>query len=208
MMFNSMVFQWRLSSFEGNQTYINPPYEAVSEFRVDSSTFDPQYGLGQGAVTFNMASGTNDLHGDAFEILRNQLFDSDGFFPVRYSADGNPAPPIDQQNNYGFTVGGPVIIPKLYNGRNRTFFHFSCGLVQAESGADHHWNRADPGHEERRLQQFRGFYRNAIPIYDPQTGQPFPGNIIPQSRFSPLAASLLPSIPNPDRAGMVFGLAK
>ena len=70
--------------FEGNQTYINPPYEAVSEFRVDSSTFDPQFGIGQGAVTFNMASGTNNLHGDAFEILRNQLFDSAGFFPVRF----------------------------------------------------------------------------------------------------------------------------
>ncbi len=75
--------------FEGNQTYINPPYEAVSEFRVDSSTFDPQFGLGQGAVTFNMASGTNDLHGDAFEILRNQLFDSDGFFPIRFCARRN-----------------------------------------------------------------------------------------------------------------------
>ncbi len=72
--------------FEGNQTYINPPYEAVSEFRVDSSTFDPQFGLGQGAVTFNMASGTNDLHGDAFEILRNQLFDSARLLPRTHSA--------------------------------------------------------------------------------------------------------------------------
>ena len=47
---------------------------------------------------------------------------------------------------------------------------------------------------------------NLIPIYDPQTGQPFPGNIIPQARFSPLAVSLLPSIPNPDRTGLVSGL--
>ena len=92
--------------YSGNQTYINPPYEAISEFRVNSSTFDARYGLGQGAVTYNMASGTNDLHGDAFEILRNQLFDSDGFFPTHFSPDGHPAPPIDQQNNYGFTVGG------------------------------------------------------------------------------------------------------
>src|SRR5271163_2566166 len=116
--------------FSGNQTYINPPYEAVSEFRVDSSTFEPQYGLGQGAVTFNMASGTNQLHGDAFEIIRNQLFDSDGFFPVRFSADGNPSPPINQQNNYGFTLGGPIIIPTLYNGKNRMFFHYSADWFQ------------------------------------------------------------------------------
>ena len=98
--------------YSGNQTYINPPYEAISEFRVNSSTFDARYGLGQGAVTYNMASGTNDLHGDAFEILRNQLFDSAGFFPTHFGPKGDPAPPIDQQNNYGFTVGGPVIIPK------------------------------------------------------------------------------------------------
>ena len=75
--------------YQGNQTNINPPYEAVNEFRVSGSTFDAQYGLGQGAVTFNMASGTNDLHGDAFEILRNQLFDSDGFFPTRFSSCGS-----------------------------------------------------------------------------------------------------------------------
>src|ERR1022692_1553358 len=60
--------------FQGNQTNINPPYEAVDEFRVNSSTFDAQFGLGQGAVTFSMASGANQLHGDGFEIIRNQLF--------------------------------------------------------------------------------------------------------------------------------------
>ena len=76
--------------YSGNQTYINPPYEAVSEFRVNSSTFDAQYGLGQGAVTFSMASGTNQFHGDGFEILRNQWFDSVGFFPTRFSATGTP----------------------------------------------------------------------------------------------------------------------
>ena len=145
--------------FEGNQTYINPPYEAVSEFRVESATFDPQFGLGQGAVTFNMASGTNDLHGDAFEILRNQWFDSDGFFPVRYSADGKPEPPIDQQNNYGFTVGGPVVDSQALQRQEPHFFPFQLGPVQAKSGSDQHWNRADSGDEGRRLQQFRGYFR-------------------------------------------------
>jgi hypothetical protein len=86
--------------FQGNQTNINPPYEAVNEFRVSSSTFNAEYGLGQGAVTFNMASGTNQLHGDAFEIIRNQLFDSAGFFPTRFSSSGKPVAPIDQQNDY------------------------------------------------------------------------------------------------------------
>jgi hypothetical protein len=192
--------------FAGNQTYINPPYEAVSEFRVNSSTFDPQFGLGQGAVTFNMASGTNDFHGDAFEILRNQLFDSDGFFPTRFSADGNPAPPIDQQNDFGFTVGGPVLLPKLYNGKNRTFFHFSWDHFKQNQAQTSIGTVPTPAMKSGDFSSFVDATGALIPIYDPQTGQPFPGNIIPQSRFSPLSVSLLPLIPNPDRAGLVSGL--
>ncbi len=192
--------------FEGNQTYVNPPYEAVSEFRVESSTFDPQFGLGQGAVTFNMASGTNNLHGDAFEILRNQLFDSAGFFPVRFGSNGKPEAPINQQNNYGFTLGGPVIVPKLYNGKNRTFFHLSFDWFrqnQAQNAIGTVPTQAMKGGDFSNFVDSSG---NLIPIYDPQTGQPFPGNMIPQSRFSPLAVSLIPSIPNPDRTGLVSGL--
>jgi hypothetical protein len=192
--------------FEGNQTYINPPYEAVSEFRVDSSTFDPQFGLGQGAVTFNMASGTNSLHGDAFEILRNQLFDSAGFFPIRFGNDGKPEAPIDQQNNYGFTVGGPVWIPKLYNGKNRTFFHFTWDRFKQNQAQTNIGTVPTAAMKGGDFSNFVDAAGNVIPIYDPQTGQPFPGNVIPQARFSPLAVSLLPSIPNPDRTGLVSGL--
>ena len=115
--------------YSGNQTYINPPYEAVSEFRVNSSTFDARYGLGQGAVTYQMASGTNQLHGDGFEILRNQFFDSVGFFPSHFAPNGHPLPPVDQQNNYGFTLGGPVILPKAVQREKSHVFPFQCGLV-------------------------------------------------------------------------------
>ncbi len=192
--------------YAGNQTYINPPYESVDEFRVNSSTFDARYGIGQGAVTFNMASGTNQFHGDVFEILRNQLFDSDGFFPVRFSANGNPAPPINQQNNYGFTLGGPVIIPKLYNGKNRTFFHYSSDWFSQNQAQTAIGTVPTPAMKSGDFSGFVDTTGTQIPIYDPQTGQPFPGNIIPQSRFSPLAVSVLPAIPNPDRAGLVSGL--
>jgi hypothetical protein len=192
--------------YAGNQTYINPPYEAISEFRVNSSTFDARYGLGQGAVTYNMASGTNDLHGDAFEILRNQLFDSDGFFPTHFSPDGHPAPPIDQQNNYGFTVGGPIIIPKLYNGRNRTFAHYSADWFKQNQAQNAIGTVPTQAMKNGDFSGFVDSTGTQIPIYDPQTGQPFPGNVIPSTRFSALATSLLPSIPNPDRAGINFGL--
>lgn len=192
--------------YSGNQTYINPPYEAVSEFRVNSSTFDARYGLGQGAVTYQMASGTNQFHGDGFEILRNQLFDSSGFFPTHFSADGHPAPPVNQQNNYGFTVGGPVILPKLYNGKNRTFFHFSADWFRQNQAQNAIGTVPSVAMKNGDFSQFVNGSGVVIPIYDPTTGQPFPGNIIPQSRFSALAKSILPFIPDPNSAGLVSGL--
>ncbi len=153
-----------------------------------------------------MASGTNQLHGDAFEILRNQLFDSAGFFPVRFGKNGKPEPPVNQQNNYGFTVGGPVILPKLYNGKNRTFFHVSSDWFRQNQAQN---SIGTVPTQAMKNGDFSGFVDSTgtqIPIYDPQTGQPFPGNIIPQSRFSALAVSLLPSIPDPDRTGINSGL--
>ena len=197
--------------FQGNQTNINPPYEAVNEFRVNTSTFNAQYGLGQGAVTFSLASGTNSLHGDGFDIIRNQLFDSAGFFPTRFSPSGKAEPPMNQQNDYGFSVGGPVWLPHVYNGRNRTFFHVSAGLVPAEPSAEQHWNGPHGGDEGGRLfSNFVGTDHNGnqvvIPIYDPTTGQPFPNNKIPQTRFSGLAQSLLATIPDPDTGGVNSGL--
>ena len=188
--------------FQGNQTYINPPYEAVDEFRVNSSTFNAEYGLGQGAVTFSMASGANKVHGDGFEIIRNQLFDSAGFFPTRFSSTGTALPPINQENNYGFTVGGPVIIPKLYNGKNRTFFHFSGDWFRMNNAETGIGTVPTAAMKTGDFSNFKDAQGNVIPIYDPTTGQQFTYNnqlnMIDPARFSALAKSLLPSIPDPD----------
>jgi Carboxypeptidase regulatory-like domain len=189
----------------GFQTLLNPPFEMINEFRVVSSAFSSQYGLAKGAVTYQTASGTNRIHGDAFDIIRNQLFDSDGFFPTAFSPDGKPRPPVNQQNNYGFTVSGPVWIPKVYKGLNRTFFLFTDdwyreNLAQKQVGTVP--TVAMKGGD------FSGFVDatgKVIPIYDPLTGAPFPGNVIPQARFSPLSASLLKDIPDPNRAGLNGG---
>ncbi len=191
--------------FSGNQTYMNPPYEAVSEFRVNSSTFDAQFGVGQGAVSFSMASGTNQFHGDGFDILRNQWFDSVGFFPSRFNASGQPIVPVDQQNDYGFTVGGPVILPKIYNGKNRTFFHFSLDLFRQNLAENAIGTVPTAAMKEGDFSNFVDSSGNQIPIYDPQTGLPFPSNKILSTRFSALANSVLPSIPNPNVTGLDSG---
>ena len=74
---------------EGYTINFNPPYEMVQEFRVERSTFSAQFGLGQGALTYQMASGTNRYHGDFFEINRNSFFDSEGFFNNKFHSSSS-----------------------------------------------------------------------------------------------------------------------
>jgi len=128
VMFNGVVAVQ--SETQGFQSNINPPYELVSEINVISGNFSSQYGLAQGVASYRFASGTNQLHGDAFELNRNSFFNAAGANPPGsfYNSSGNfvkgPVPFVNQ-NNFGFSVGGPVWIPKLYNGKNKTFFHVS-----------------------------------------------------------------------------------
>jgi hypothetical protein len=199
---------------EGYTTNFNPPFELVQEYRVERSTFSAQYGLGQGALTYQTASGTNTYHGDAFWINRNNFFDSVGFFNGP-AFGGVNRPPTDHENNYGFTVGGAIWIPKVYNGHNKTFGHLSMEWYK-QNNLD-----TDVSTVPTALQKtgdFSDFVDGStgalIPIYVPQgftcgglltPGQQFPGNKIPGSCISPTSAILIPSIPDPDRPGSGIG---
>jgi hypothetical protein len=190
---------------EGYTTNFNPPFEMVSEFRVERTTFSAQYGLGQGALTYQMASGTNRYHGDLFEINRNSFFDSQGFFNNKYHS-ATPGVPTDHENNYGFSVGGPLSIPKVYNGRDKTFGHLSMEWYKQNS------QDTDVSTVPTALEKtgnFSDFVDGStgalIPIFDPLTGKQFPGNVIPANRISPTSANLLQYIPNPDRPGSGIG---
>jgi hypothetical protein len=199
---------------EGYTTNFNPPYEMVQEFRVERSTFAAQFGLGQGALTYQMASGTNTYHGDLFEINRNSFFDSVGFFNGP-AWGGKNTPPTDRENNYGFSVGGPIWIPKVYNGRNRTFGHYSQEWYKqnSESTAANTVPTA-----LQKTGDFSDFVDGStgalIPIYDnipgtPEYGQQFSYNgrlnVIPPNLISPTSAGLLQYLPNPDRPGSGVG---
>ena len=115
------------SETEGYTTNYDPPFDMVEEFRVERTTFSAQYGLGQGALTYQHKSGSNKYHGNLFEINRNSFFDSVGFFngPNFNSSNTKDAAPVDHENNYGFSVQGPIRIPHLYDGRDKTFGHYS-----------------------------------------------------------------------------------
>jgi hypothetical protein len=184
---------------QGLQTVWNPPFELVNEFAALRSSFSAQYGLAQGVVTYQTASGTNQLHGDAFEIIRNSYFDSRGAY--------NAKVPIDNENNYGFTIAGPVIIPKLYDGKNKTFFHVSMEWYRQNQ------QQAGLFSLPTSAEKAGDFSALGTTIFNPVhsgctangnlPGTPFKGNIIPTACFSALSASLLQYIPNATLPGFV-----
>ncbi len=103
----------------GSNGAITPPPDAIQEFKLQNGDYNAEFGHSTGAV-INAAikSGTNQLHGDVWEYLRNDVFNANLFFN---NATHAPTPEY-RQNLFGFTIGGPVYIPKVYDGRNKTFF--------------------------------------------------------------------------------------
>src|SRR5207249_1141613 len=172
-----------------------PSLEAVTEFTVDTNGFKAEFGhAGGGVMTFVSKSGTNDFHGSAYEFLRNDGFDANYFFSNK---KGIPRP-IYKQNDFGASLGGPVWIPKVYDGRNKTFFFFAYEGFRNRQGATA-FTTTVPTPE-----MYNGDFSNwvdkngkQIPIYDPTTQvtnadgtvtrKPFPNNQIPKALFDPLA---------------------
>jgi hypothetical protein len=96
--------------------------DALQEFRVESSTYSAEYGLSPGGqFSFLTRSGTNTFHGSLFDYFRNDVFDANDWFNDHYGV----AKPVLRQNDFGGTLGGPIRLPHLYNGKDRTFFFFS-----------------------------------------------------------------------------------
>jgi hypothetical protein len=98
--------------------------DALQEFKIQTSTYSAEFGRQPGAqISFETRSGTNNWHGSAFDYLRNDVFDANNWF----NDDATPTTPkpAERQNDFGGTVGGPFGIPRLYSGKDRTFFFFS-----------------------------------------------------------------------------------
>src|SRR5712691_3656890 len=127
---NEVVFNGvpiAFSEFQGRQYYINPPFDLVKEFTVLQSAFSAQYGLGQGVAQYQFQSGTSKIHGNTFAVYRDAFFDAAGAVN-----DVNPndrgiigKPNTDHEVDWGFTVGGPLRIPKLHGGHDKTFWFVS-----------------------------------------------------------------------------------
>ncbi|MGA9062789.1 MAG: TonB-dependent receptor [Terracidiphilus sp.] len=127
-----------LASANMQVTY-NFSVEAVSEFKVMTNTFDAQFGSASGGVV-NLVSkqGTNDYHGSAYDLLKNRVLDANSWLNDLANAQAGKivdTKPIDTQNDFGASVGGPVRVPWLYNGKDKTFFFFNYEGFRQESGS-------------------------------------------------------------------------
>ncbi len=175
-----------------------PSTEAVSEMKMQLGTLPAEYGRAGGYFTnIVIKSGTNQLHGSAYEHLRNSAMDANLFFPRGRGQDLVPY----GAHVFGFTVGGPVYIPKLYNGRNRTFFFFSY-----EGGREGNGQSTTTSVPTARMRN-GDFSEVPATIFNPfsvrtingvPTRDPFPGNIIPQSLQDPVARNLMKYWPEPN----------
>jgi len=162
-----------------------PSLDAITEFAVDTNGFKAEYGqAGGGMINFVSKSGTNGYHGSLYEYARNDAFDARNFFAAKKQ--------IYKQHDFGGTAGGPISIPKLYNGKNRSFFFFSYEAFRNRNGASSTFNSV-PTPEMYNGDFSKWVDQNGaqIPIYDPSTYAStgarvaFPGNQIPTSRFDP-----------------------
>jgi Carboxypeptidase regulatory-like domain/TonB-dependent Receptor Plug Domain len=188
-----------LDGAQNNDHYSNAPNpmpnpDALQEFSVQTNTFSAEFGRNVGGIVNAVTrSGTNDLHGTGFEYVRNNALNAANFFaPIK--SDGTKQDDGLKRNQFGATLGGPVVLPKIYNGRNRTFFFFSyqgTTIRQAPSKAE----QQVPTNEQRA----GDFSALGHAITDPfQGGAPYPNNKIPASEFSPISMAVLNSyIPAP-----------
>src|SRR6267378_2392039 len=109
-----------------------PSVEAISEFKITTSTMSAEFGRTSGGVeSFTTKSGTNSYHGAAFDLLHNDKLNA---VPWNNISNGSNVKPRDHQNDYGGSFGGPVRVPKLYNGRDKTFFFFSWEQYRNNQG--------------------------------------------------------------------------
>ena len=176
-----------------------PSLEAVTEFTVDTNGFKAEYGhAGGGVMTFSSKSGTNELHGSAYEFLRNNDFDANRFF----SNEAGVPRAIYKQSDFGGSIGGPIWIPKIYKGKGKSFFFFAYEGFRNRVGATAYTTTVPtPEMYKGDFSKWVNASGTMIPIYDPTTQvtaadgtvtrTPFAGNQIPQSLIDPTAVKAL-----------------
>jgi len=177
-----------------NRAIIIPSLEAVQEVKIQANTYDAEMArTGGGMFNTLMRSGTNSYHGSAYGHIRRTAMDANSFFnnAAGTNSSGQPISPITNQPNttWGASFGGKVWIPKVYDGKNKTFFYL--GIEHYDDTQSSSSVFATP----TALEKSGDFSKSGITVYDPLTTvagarQPFPGNVIPSARLNPIGYAL------------------
>ena len=197
-----------------NQASAIPQIDAVQEFKIYTNPYDAELGhTGGGVISYTIKSGTNSFHGSLHEFLQNAVLDANGFNANK--AD-KPRGQL-QKNQFGFALGGPLTIPKLYKRKNRTFYFFAYEGLRQHSFSS--FTGTVPTAAEAQG-DFSHTFNSAGAlqvIYDPITTRPdptapagttryirdpFPGNKIPASAINSIATNLLKYFPAPNQSGI------
>ncbi|MDQ1473324.1 MAG: hypothetical protein QOJ99_4804 [Bryobacterales bacterium] len=193
-------------------TKFRPSVEAVQEMKVMTNSFSAEFGnTGGTVVTMVTRSGTNELHGSAFEFLRNSALNANTFFANR---SGRSLVPF-RRNQFGGAIGGPVVLPRIYNGKDRTFFFFHYEGTRQSSQSTTLTTVPTAREKLGDFSDTRDGAGRLITIYDPETvhagtqpgtlvRDPFPNNTIPRNRFDPVAAYSMQFYPEANLPGNAF----
>lgn len=190
----------------GDERQMSYSPESIQEFSIATTGYSAEFGnTGGGVERYTVRSGTDRFHGNAYDFLRNDKLDARGFF--------NRVRSINRQNEFGASIGGPVNIPHVYRGKDKTFFFFNANLFRFRGGPDNSLGTVPTSaFKAGDLSALRDTQGALIQLYDPAstmpdgaggfTRSPFTGNIIPSSRISPVTRKILAFFPEPTLPGI------
>ena len=187
-----------------------PSVDAVQEFKVQTNTYSAEFGhSGSGLINLIYKSGTNSFHGSAYEFLRNSDLDSNTFFSNK---NGTPLPNF-KRSQFGGSLAGPVEIPKVYKGKDKTFFFVDYEGLRQGSATTLQTTVPTALQRTGNFSQTLNSAGSLVTIYDPNTTvaqgtgyvrTPFAGNIIPANRIDAVANNIINYYPSPNQPGLAF----
>jgi hypothetical protein len=192
-----------------NEIGVVPMVDAVEEFKVETNSLKAEYGQTSGGVVNVVTkSGTNSVHGSLYEFIRNDAMDARNAFATQPDSSGR-IKPVLRWNQYGGTLGGPVYIPKVYNGKNRTFFFFGYEQWRFRNSELRFSSVPTPLQRGGDFSNTRDGLGALITVFDPNTTRanpngsgfvrdPMPGNVVPRNRMDPLSLKVMEWIPLPN----------
>ncbi len=205
-----------------------PSMEALQEVQLSTSNFSAEFGrVAGGLVNLTSRSGTNAFHGSGYDYLTNEALGAGQ--PLTNAGNGQHSHPVNRSQDFGFSVGGPVWIPKIYNGKDKTFFFFNLEEWRQTAGTSGTFTTVPTAaYRAGDFSLARGaaiqttdpfgnpISTNTNTIYDPlsdalvngkTTRTAFPGNIIPSSRIDPVAAKIQALFPAPTNSALINNFA-